>query len=408
MATTATAAARRWLLGGALALSLVPRAALAGPVLDVKPAMLDFVAAVGDKSAPQAMTVGNTGDADLSIFGFLVSGFYGRSFVFAPALPQQTVLAKGKSLAFMVTFQPTNPGQQTAQLQVFTDSGQQLGANLSGTAGARIATMPPHGDTFGFGRQHVGAPAATQALTVANDVNVAIGIAAVKVYGGTPDAPTPTDAFTIDEMGPFSLAAGRKRDINVSFKPKAEMDYVAYLQVDPTDAARYPSIVKLTGSGVLPALNTTPDALDFGVLPVGKQSTLRYVSLTNGSALSLPLALGTDAPAFVVSPTSLTLAPGKQMEIAVAFTPDMEGEFPARLYYSIKGGGMQVGSTGLYGQGAPAPKMDAGAVVPMARGGGCTLGGTPARPSTAWLAGLLLPLAALLRRRGAAATVRST
>src|SRR5262249_31639644 len=90
---------------------------LPGPVASLAPATLDFASqAVNLQSAPQIVTVSNTGAAPLSVGGITITG------TGAPSYRQTTTcgaqLAPGGTCAANVTFAPVSAGTRTATLSV--------------------------------------------------------------------------------------------------------------------------------------------------------------------------------------------------------------------------------------------------------------------------------------------------
>ena len=99
-----------------------------GPFGSISPASLSFPAqAVGTSSAPQVLTLSNTGDATLSISTIVANGPFSQSSNCGSAL------AAGLSCAINVTFNPVLYGQANGSLTVTDNAGKTYVSTLSGT-----------------------------------------------------------------------------------------------------------------------------------------------------------------------------------------------------------------------------------------------------------------------------------
>ncbi len=119
---------------------LVAPAEAAAPAVTFTPASLTFAdQAIGTTSAPQSVTVTNTGDAPLFINGVSISEA-GLDFNTDEACAGLT-LAPGTSCSMSVTFHPTASGTRTATLNVTDNAaGSPQTVPLTGTG---TGTNPP-------------------------------------------------------------------------------------------------------------------------------------------------------------------------------------------------------------------------------------------------------------------------
>ncbi|MDQ5832968.1 MAG: choice-of-anchor D domain-containing protein [Actinomycetota bacterium] len=111
---------RRVLLFAALALATIPAAAHAAPGLEFSPSSpVVFGNTTVGQSSEQVLTLTNTSSPpqSVNIFGRVLSGADAGEFSLGPNTCPPT-LAQGASCTFSVRFNPSHPGNSTAQLEV--------------------------------------------------------------------------------------------------------------------------------------------------------------------------------------------------------------------------------------------------------------------------------------------------
>jgi hypothetical protein len=121
---------------------------IGAPAIGVSATSLTFAATtVGTNSAPQTVTVRNTGNADLHVSGATTTGRNAGEFVATTSSGCAKVVA-GDTCTITVVLRPTSPGAKTATLAIASDAPAVANVALSGQ-----------------GRNAVGGPAARGAAT---------------------------------------------------------------------------------------------------------------------------------------------------------------------------------------------------------------------------------------------------
>jgi hypothetical protein len=93
-----------------------------GTVVSLSPSRLSFGdQAVGTSSAPQNVTLKNTGSSQLNFSGILITGNNGGDFTETNTCG--TSIAAGASCTISVTFSPTETGRLTAAVSIYDDGG---------------------------------------------------------------------------------------------------------------------------------------------------------------------------------------------------------------------------------------------------------------------------------------------
>src|SRR5207302_1047114 len=151
------------------------------PVASLSPTSLDFGAqTVNTTSAPQTVTLSNTGNATLSSINISISG--GNNLDFAQTNNCPASLGSNSSCSINVTFTPTATGSRSAALTV-TDSatGSPQAASLTGVGTAPAVTLNPASLTFG--NQQVSTTSAAQAVTLTNSGSAPLSISSIAIAG---------------------------------------------------------------------------------------------------------------------------------------------------------------------------------------------------------------------------------
>src|ERR1051326_1921337 len=220
-------------------------------------------------SAPQTVTLTNSGTAPLTMSGMVASGDFSATNDCGA-----TVAPKARC-TISVTFTPTVAGERTGAGTITdnaADSPQSI--SLSGTGLAPV-TVSPTGLTFG--NQTVGSTSAPQAITVTNNQTTSLTISSIVVTGD----------FSQSNTCGSSLAAGAKCTVNASFTPTAMGTRSGAITIVHS-AASSPTSVQLTGTGIV-NLTLSASTLSFGSVTVGGASAAQTVSLSNSSSIAIAI-----------------------------------------------------------------------------------------------------------------------
>jgi Divergent InlB B-repeat domain/Abnormal spindle-like microcephaly-assoc'd, ASPM-SPD-2-Hydin len=267
----------------------------------------------GSSSAPQTVTLKNTGSAALEITTMASSGDFSQTSD-CPVNPN--TISPSATCTIQLTFAPNVIGNITGAITIVDNAiGGQQALPLSGTG------LPPVGFTpasLDFGTIAVNSTSGTQAVTLTNNQNVALNIGAVVASGGYN-----VTAHTCSSP----LAAGQSCTINVNFHPSVARAVPGALTVS-TDASPGTQPVALTGSGSGPAtanVNLSPANLAFGNHEAGTVSTGKSVTLTNTGSSSLSIqSIGTSGGYQSTNNCGTLISPGGTCTITVTFRPSAD------------------------------------------------------------------------------------
>lgn len=194
----------------------------------------------GTTSAPQIVTLVNSGSATLSITGISVTAKSG----FAETNDCSTSVAAGSSCTISVTFSPTGSGTSSGTLSVSDNStGSPQTVGLTGTGVSPAASLSA--TTVNFGSQTVATGSTTpQKLVLTNTGNATLSITSLSISG------TNGSDFTLSPSNPCgsSVAQGSSCTIQINFDPASSGTQSATLTITD-NAPNSPQTVSLTGMG---------------------------------------------------------------------------------------------------------------------------------------------------------------
>ncbi|MEP1471610.1 MAG: choice-of-anchor D domain-containing protein [Halieaceae bacterium] len=279
---------------------------------------------IGGTSAPQTVTVTNSGNAPLNIGSitdddpadFPLSNNCGGT------------LAAGATCDITVNFTPTRRGNISGTLTLNSSaavSPQKLVLTGIGNAPAALAVNPASLDFAGVATGSSTILPATISNT--GDDDLVIGQATFS---------NPDFSFNSDACSGQTLAAGQTCSIAVRFAPSSVATIAGNLSIASNDAAS-PASIPLAGIGEEPAaLQASPANLNFGEVDLGSSSDLP-VTLTNtgGPVTSVVInSVAANAADYTVvsdACSGQTLAGGASCALTVRFTPSVPGPDNASL-----------------------------------------------------------------------------
>jgi hypothetical protein len=269
----------------------------------------------------------------------LFSTYYGSNSVVGNGLaldtastPDVFIVGKTNSTKF-----PTTPGAFETNPRFVAGFSYGFVAELSPAAAQGVFAAP---SPLSFGNQPKGTTSASQAVTLTNNTQNALGNITISFIGTNPLDFSETDNCPVS---PLTLAAASSCTINVTFTPSTTSAESATLNIADSDASS-PQTVTLTGTGTPPppGVTLTPSSLNFGSLTVGTASLPQAITLSNNSlvALSNIVVSVTGANAADFAPTTscpaapATLAAGGACTINITFTPSLASAESATLSVS--------------------------------------------------------------------------
>lgn len=291
------------------------------PAIALTPASASFSAQVG-QAASQSFALSNTGNANLAISGIAIGApqaAAAKAVSFTQSNNCPASLAPSAACNIVVTYAPTAPGSESAELQVFSNAvPSPKTAALSGTAtaGAAVSLSPA---AVAFPPQFVGTRSGVQSVTLANAGTGPLNLTLVASAGD----------FGYSGCGyPMTLAPGASCSFDITFRPLSEGAHAGSIAIT-SNAPGSPHAIALSGTGVsllAPQINLSPSSLGFGTVRNGRSATLT-MRLGNSGAAPLAISSIGGGGAFFSAghncPPSLPV--GGACDITVTYAPTATG-----------------------------------------------------------------------------------
>jgi len=269
----------------------------------------------GSISAPQAVTLANTGTSTIAILGIQTT----PNFTVAGNCP---TIQPGANCPLTITFTPqtsTAPDATTriSAIEISSNATTSLEfISLVGESNPSTLTVAP--TSLNFGAVVIGS---TTALSVelSNTGSSPATLTSITATGdysiGTGTCPTPT----------ATLAPGTNCALEISFTPMQSGTLAGTLTIASSSVSA-PLTVPLTGVGIQSHLQITPASLSFGSIAVGTPASLSLTLANTGTAPITGLALAITGDYAITQPCPyVTLAPGSSCSVTVTFSPTAPG-----------------------------------------------------------------------------------
>lgn len=265
---------------------------------------------VNTVSAPQTVTVTNTGNLALTVTSITTTGdFTQTNQCSQPVTP-------GGTCTIHVTFTPSQTGTRNGVLTVFGNlPGGQVTASLTGnglTAG-NIVLLP---GSLDFGNVAVGKTALAQNITISNTGGVNIGLQSFNVTGD----------FTVSaNTCGSSLAPNTGCTVSITFTPTIAGPRIGTFTVTDNQGTQ---TVQLSGNGQANATAVlSPTALNFSPpQTIGTVSSSQQVTLTNNGDLGLTgISVAADSDFIAVNNCGPSLIGHATCAINVSYAPSQVG-----------------------------------------------------------------------------------
>jgi Ca2+-binding RTX toxin-like protein len=332
-----------------------PPAPIAG--ISVPIGLTSFVTLTGTTTAPETVTVANTGNLELLISAVSLMGGDPTDFTIVSDLCTG-VLAPGTTCTIGIAFTPGTPGLKVALLDIAHNAdGGDLQAVLLGTATAPVATVTAPAAVTAF-TAVVGTTSAAQVVTVTNDGDAVLNVSSAALAGAG------ATQFTIPSNGCTAVAPGTSCALTVAFRPTSAGAKTANLVIAHNAGAD--SVVPLAGTATAPIASiTAPPALTTFTAAVGGTSGSVNVTVTNTGTAPLQVTGatlgGTNPTNFALTNNcTVAIAPAGSCTIAMVFRPLTTGPKSAQLTISHNAGANSVvalAGTTIAGPPAPRPVM---------------------------------------------------
>ena len=195
---------------------------------------------INNASAPQNLTISNTGAATLIISAITLTGVDAANFTLS-GQSGCTSIAPAASCTLAITFLTTTAGAKTAQINI-TSNAQNAAVVSTTLTGNGIlaprAVVNVTTTTIGFGNVIFGGAAPNQVITLSNGGGQALTIGSIVLLG---------DFVQMNNCG-ASVAAQASCTLNIVFTPLAQGVRVGEL-ILTTNAATSPNRIPLSGTG---------------------------------------------------------------------------------------------------------------------------------------------------------------
>jgi hypothetical protein len=292
------------------------------PSIGLNPNALTYsTQAVATASAPQTITVTNTGNAPLTVSAVATTGDFNETDTCAGI-----TVAVNLTCTIQVRFLPMATGSRSGLLTIYGNvSGGQATATLSGI-GSPAAAIVLNPITLAFPSTVISATSPLQNITISNTSGNSVVLQTLIVAG--------TDfKITANTCGP-SLGPSVGCTVAIAFIPTASGARSGTFSI--TDDAGTQT-ASLSGTGTSPATDAlSPVALTFAAQQITTASASQQITLTNTGDLPLTLIAAqiTSGDFTAVNACGNSLNPHSTCSINVAFQPKNIGTITGQLAVS--------------------------------------------------------------------------
>jgi hypothetical protein len=279
-------------------------------------------------SAPQTITLQNTGTGPLTISNISITGANAADFAETnncPVGPAATLSAQ-HSCAISVTFDPTVTGPRSASLAIsddFVPSPQILG--LSGTGTAPVVSFVQ--STLQFGSTLLRAQAGNQPVQLSNTGNGPLVITRVGLTGINPGDFTVSGSCVGASGQSISLAPASTCTIEVNFVPTAIGSRNAALIVTDNASGSPQQVALLAGTGTDFQLGAIAGGSTSVTITAGETATFNMQVTDQGFSGAPALSCANPIPAATctIAPTQVTVAANQSASFTVTLTSTSRG-----------------------------------------------------------------------------------
>jgi hypothetical protein len=279
------------------------------PAITLSPTSITFsIQSVGTTSAPQSITVTDSGTATLTFTSIAVSGDYAQTNNCG------TSLGAGGSCTISVTFTPSSSGARTGAVTITDNaSGSPHTVSLTGTGAVPTVSVSP--SSLAFGNQTLHTSSSPLPVNVQNTGASTLTITSIVVSG---------DFSQTNNCG-TGVGAGGSCTINVTFAPTGIGTRNGALTITD-NAGNSPQTVNLTGTGAGSSVSLSTNTLTFAGVAVGSVSSPQSVTLSNTSNAALAISgISASEDFSQTNNCGSSLVAGGSCTINVTFAPTANG-----------------------------------------------------------------------------------
>ncbi|MGA9632042.1 MAG: choice-of-anchor D domain-containing protein [Candidatus Acidiferrales bacterium] len=290
------------------------------PGISVTPSSVSFGTVADGTTGTQAITVKNTGTANLVVSsesvtgaGFSVTGFTAQT------------LTPNSSMSFDAVFAPTSAGSASGGILISTNLSGPTTISLAGTGAQPAMSLTPSSVTFG---SVVDGTNNSQTITLQNTGTVNLVVSSESVTG---------TGFSVTGFTAQTLAPNGSMTFNAAFAPTSAGSVTGSISVN-TNIPGSPTAISLSGTGAAAThvLGASPTTLSFGSVNLGGNSSLTSTLTNNGNSNITISGISGAAGAFSTSGISAgtVLTPSQSATLHVTFTPTTSGAASATITIS--------------------------------------------------------------------------
>ena len=340
---THTITVKAWNTSGTLfkaAVTVNVTSGTSGPVASISPTSLNFATVnVGNTSAPQSVTLANTGTATLNISSIAASGDFSQTNVCG------ATLSPGGSCTISVTFTPTTTGARTGSLTFSDDApGSPQSVSLTGTGGT------PGSCT---------ASTVNPSVTICTPLDGATVPSPVHIVALTTSTTFPTTAMWIyvDNVVQYKTNA---KSLDTYLNLSAGTHSVN-VQAWNSSGQVFKQVISITVSGgTTSTVQVSPTSLTFPATDVNSSSSPQNVTVSNtGSTAVTVNSITTSGDYSQTNNCGTSIAVSASCTVAVTFTPTATGTRTGTLTISDSAAGspqtVSLTGTGGTSSGGPIP-----------------------------------------------------
>ncbi len=323
--------------GGSSTIALSGTGTQALPAINLSATAINFIAAqlLNTASAPQTLTVSNSGVAALTFSSISLGGTNAGEFTTGGTCAVGTPVAPGANCTVSVIFRPIAAGARSATLSLASNAA--ASPTTVAVAGNGTTVLAPQvqlsATMLALGNEIVGSPTAARPLTITNVGSAALTINSIASSGAD---------FSYQSACGATVAAGANCVVQVVLTPTAQGARSGTLSIN-TNAGGSPHVVQLSGvgypAGTLSTVTLAPSALTFAAQGVNTASAAQTVTLTNNGPVPVKLSnfnfTGANFAEFARSGGTCALntdvAEQSTCTIAITFTPTATGNRTATL-----------------------------------------------------------------------------
>lgn len=274
---------------------------------------LNFGSVLVNGRSTQALTIQNSGQADMQISQIAVSG---AGFSVSGVATPVTVPA-GQSMVLQATFAPTAAGNASGAITVTSNaSNPTSNVALSGSGVVATYTMSLAPSSVSFGNINVGS-SATQSVQLSNTGNTSVTVTQIAASGA---------GVSVNGVAtPVTLMPLQSVALTVTYAPTTGGATTGSITVTNNDGVN--AVAAVTGAGVQAGLSVTPGSASFGSIITGNKSSQTIQVKNNGTASVTISQVAVTGAGFSASGMTLpaTLTPGQSGNMSVQFAPQAAG-----------------------------------------------------------------------------------